>query len=432
MRCLLRLRPAINLGKTMSTIGIVGAGISGVHLALRLQQLGVDTTLYAERAPDEHRAARPVNLVARFGQTQDRERVLDVDHFPDRLVPRARFVVGNELEVQFWGEFSQAWSYVDFRIYIPELVETYQRRGGRVVIEPVDAARARELANRHELMVISSGGRSMAELFPRDPTRSPFTTPQRRLLAMMVRGVDYLEPFSTDSYLLPGAGEIYFPPFYTFGGHVNAFLIEAVPGGPLESVTRMSYPDDPTLFKRTLLELFATHAPSLRERINEREFDLTRPIDYLQGAITPVVRRGWAPLGQGRCAVAIGDAWVLNDPVTGQGANLGSRCAFLLANAISAATRFDESFCRSVESTMWESAAQPATNLNNAFLAPLPPHAGTLFAAAASNQRVANAFVDLFSDPAAALAALSSPAETEAFVGRLTEPRPVAFDLASL
>jgi 2-polyprenyl-6-methoxyphenol hydroxylase-like FAD-dependent oxidoreductase len=249
---------------------------------------------------------------------------------------------------------------------------------------------------------------------------------------MIVRGVEHLEPFASDSYLLPGLGEIYFPPFYTFGGQLNAFLIEAVPGGPFDEVTRMSYPDDPGLFKRTLLDLFATHAPALRERVNDREFDLTRPIDYLQGAITPVVRKGWAPLGQGRFAVAVGDAWVLNDPVTGQGANLGSRCAFLLADAISAAARFDEQFCRSAESTMWITAAQAATTFNNAFLEPLPRHARELFTAAASDQRVANGVVDLFNDAATALAALSSPADTEAFVARLTEPAPNPRDLATL
>jgi 2-polyprenyl-6-methoxyphenol hydroxylase-like FAD-dependent oxidoreductase len=408
----------------METIGVVGAGISGVHLALRLQQLGVSTTLYAERTPDEHRAARPVNLVARYGQTGVRERALHVDHFPDRPVPRVRLTVGGEDGLRFCGELGQPWRFVDFRIYIPQLVETYQRRGGQLVIEPVDAARAHELAARHELMVISSGSRSMAELFPRDPTRSPFTEPRRRLLAMMVTGVSYLEPFSNDIHFLPGVGELFFPPFYTFGGQLNALLMEAIPGGPFEPLTRMSYPDDPTLFKRTLLDVFATHVPSVRERIDDSEFDLARPIDYLQGAITPVARRGWARLGDSRCAVAIGDAWVLNDPLTGQGANLGSRCAFLLADAIATAPKFDEQFCRTVEASMWESAAQPATNMTNAFLTPWPPHVGSLLAAAAEQQRVANAFVDLFDDPPAALSTLSSPTATEAFLSRLSESKP--------
>jgi hypothetical protein len=35
------------------------------------------------------------------------------------------------------------------------------------------------------------------------------------------------------------------------------------------------------------------------------------------------VRAGWAALPGGKYAMAMGDAWVVNDPVTGQGANLG-------------------------------------------------------------------------------------------------------------
>ncbi|MFI7227822.1 NAD(P)-binding protein [Nonomuraea angiospora] len=35
----------------MAGIGIVGAGISGLTLALRLQQLGVEATLYSEQDP---------------------------------------------------------------------------------------------------------------------------------------------------------------------------------------------------------------------------------------------------------------------------------------------------------------------------------------------------------------------------------------------
>jgi 2-polyprenyl-6-methoxyphenol hydroxylase-like FAD-dependent oxidoreductase len=407
----------------MSTIGIIGAGISGLHLALRLQQLGVDTTLYAPRTPDEHRAARPVNLVARYGHTQIREQNLNVNHLPGQPIPRVQFTVGGEPAIRFNGQLEQPWSWLDFRIYLPELLETYQRRGGHVVIKPVDATRTHELAVHHELTVIASGDRSMAELFPRDPARSPFTEPQRRLLAMMVHGVHHLDEFAHDAHFLPTVGEIYFPPFYTFAGQVNAFLIEAVPGGPLEAITRMSYPDDPPRFKRTLLELFATHAPTVRERIDEREFDLTRPIDYLQGSITPVVRRGWVKLDDSHCAIAIGDAWILNDPVAGQGANLGSRCAFLLAEQIAAASTFDEPFCRRVESLMWHSAARPATELNNAFLTPLPPHVAELLAAAATHQPVADAFVDLFNDPPSAITALSSPAGTQAFLDPLTQQR---------
>jgi 2-polyprenyl-6-methoxyphenol hydroxylase-like FAD-dependent oxidoreductase len=150
---------------------------------------------------------------------------------------------------------------------------------------------------------------------------------------------------------------------------------------------------------------------------DERLFGPARPIDILQGAITPAVRRTWAPVGAGRYAVALGDAWVLNDPIAGQGANLGSRCAFVLADAILTASGFDELFCRRVEALMWE-AARPVTEWSNAFLEPPSTHGLELLAAAAADQRVADEFIDRFDDPPAMWAILSSPEGTAEFLER--------------
>lgn len=404
----------------MDSVGIVGAGISGLHLALRLQQAGVDTTLYAEHGPDEQRAAPPVNFVARFGRTRARERSLGLSAFLDRVVPRIQVTVEAADAPAFCGELSDPLSFVDFRIYLPALMETYQRRGGRMLVGPVDHTRARELSRDHDLLVVSSGRRSMGELFPRDPARSTLTEPKRRLLGAVLQGVRCREPFGHDIHLVPGVGEIFQAPFYTFDGERTALLIEAIPGGPLEPMARMSFQDDPDRFERSLLQTLARYAPSVRERVDdERAFGLTRPIDLLQGAITPTVRRTWAAVGEGRYAIALGDAWVLNDPVAGQGANLGSQCAFILADAILAASSVDEPFCQWVDALMWE-AARPVTEWSNAFLEPPTAHGRELLAAAAADQRVADAFIDGFDDPPAMWASLSSPEGTAAFLGRFT------------
>ncbi|MEU4744750.1 monooxygenase, partial [Actinosynnema sp. NPDC023658] len=63
------------------SIGIIGAGISGLHLALRLRQLGIDATLYSARTPEDLRGGPPPNLVTRLGSTRTREEVLGVDHW---------------------------------------------------------------------------------------------------------------------------------------------------------------------------------------------------------------------------------------------------------------------------------------------------------------------------------------------------------------
>ncbi|MGH3914374.1 MAG: styrene monooxygenase/indole monooxygenase family protein [Pseudonocardiaceae bacterium] len=407
----------------MVDIGIVGAGISGLHLALRLQQLGVGTTLYAEQGPDQLRVSRPPNLVGRFEQTRARERALGVSRWdlPGSGLFCIHFTVQADPGLSFCGLLSRPFSAVDFRIYLPHLLEDYECRGGRVVLGSVDSRGVACLAERHDLMVVTAGGRSMAGLFERDPERSPYTAPQRQVCGGMFLGMAYTEPLGLAYHVIPGVGEIFNFPFYSFGGRITGMTFESVPGGPLEVLTQLPYDAGSDEFERTVLDLLARYAPSSRERIDERLFTLTRPIDWMRGTITPVVRRGWAALGEDRYAVAIGDAWVLNDPVAGQGANLGSSCAFVLAEAIVNAARFDEGFCHAVVERMWD-IARPVTEWSNAFLQPPPPHAMRLLAAAATDQRVADKLIDNWNDPTAAWAAFASPAGAAAFLRCLGTP----------
>lgn len=93
----------------MPDIGIVGAGISGLHLALRLQQAGVTTTLYAERGPEGMAAGPPPNLAVRFEHTRARERELGVAPWdsPEYSMSGATFSAHGEPSLRFWGRMSQ-------------------------------------------------------------------------------------------------------------------------------------------------------------------------------------------------------------------------------------------------------------------------------------------------------------------------------------
>lgn len=93
----------------MPDIGIVGAGISGLHLALRLQQAGVTTTLYAERSPEAMAAGPPPNLAVRFEHTRARERELGVAPWdsPEYSMSGATFSAHGEPSLRFWGRMSQ-------------------------------------------------------------------------------------------------------------------------------------------------------------------------------------------------------------------------------------------------------------------------------------------------------------------------------------
>jgi hypothetical protein len=114
--------------------------------------------------------------------------------------------------------------------------------------------------------------------------------------------------------------------------------------------------------------------------------------------------------------VALGDAHVLNDPITGQGANTASHAAWVLGEAIrNGGATFDEAFCRRVEQQIW-AYAQPVTEACNARLRPAPAHAVELFEAAAHHKAIADAHANGFNHPHAFWEIQSSPERTAAFL----------------
>ena len=407
----------------MGRIAIAGAGISGLTLALRLQQLGVETTLWTDRTPDQIRAGRLLNLVARFEPTLARERALGVNHwdFPDFAMVSAHVdVVGTP--IAFRGDLDQPARFVDFRIYLARLLEDYAERGGRVVVDPAPVAGALAAGSDHALVVVA-GGRESSSVFPRDPVRSPYDAPQRVLCAGTFRGIAFPDPLGLSFNISPGAGEVFQSPIFSFDGRVSGVLFEGIPGGPFERLVHMRYEDDPVAFEAEVLRLFRDHAPSVYDRVEKAEFGLTRPVDLLQGAITPTVRRTWVRQDSGTYAIAVGDAWVVNDPLTGQGANLGSHCAWVLADAIVADGVYDELFCRLVEERMWQMAG-PVTEWSNAFLQPPPEHVLELLGAATADKAVADALIGGFADPQAMWRRLATPERAATFLASIRPGEP--------
>jgi 2-polyprenyl-6-methoxyphenol hydroxylase-like FAD-dependent oxidoreductase len=206
----------------------------------------------------------------------------------------------------------------------------------------------------------------------------------------------------------PRPGEIFQVCFHSFDGPVSAIAVEGIPGGPLAALAHLDRDADPTGFDAAVLKIIQEHAPSLRERIDTATFGLTRPRDLLQGQITPVVRRVWAEVN-GTYAIALGDAWITHDPIAAQGANLGSRCAFLLGELITTSLSYDQQFCLEVERKMGELALAP-TALSLAMLEPPGPELNHLLARAATDPAVADRFADGFAHPNALIASLNPAA----------------------
>jgi 2-polyprenyl-6-methoxyphenol hydroxylase-like FAD-dependent oxidoreductase len=113
--------------------------------------------------------------------------------------------------------------------------------------------------------------------------------------------------------------------------------------------------------------------------------------------------------------VAIGDAWITNDPLAAQGANLGSHCAWVAAEAIARARTFDARLGAEIESAMWDFAG-PVTAFSNALLEPPARHVLKLMSAAAGDRVVADAFASAFADPVHAGGLFADPAAVDRLI----------------
>jgi hypothetical protein len=269
------------------------------------------------------------------------------------------------------------------------------------------------LASGHDLAVVAVGRGSVPQLFPVDPARSPYSEPQRLVFAGLFEGLALPEPFGVSFNIDPGVGEIFQMPLVTDTGLGTNILIDAVPGGPLAGL--VSGPVEDETFIARLRQALSIHAPAIADRVDRKTFRLRGRLDYIQGALTPAVRRAHAVLPSGTLALAVGDAWITNDPLAAQGANLGSHCAWVAADAIAAGGPFDSRFCAHVEDTMWEFAG-PVTAFSNGLLQPPLPHVVRMITAAASNPIVANAFASGFADPVQTAAMLANPDAVDQFL----------------
>jgi hypothetical protein len=337
----------------------------------------VSATIYTAKTPAEHLAARLTNVVCRSGTTRARERALGVDFWDAAAPDLEQFVVtiNGPRPLMFSGALNPTTHVVDMRIYWARLLEEFAHRGGSLVFRMLDAGDVEELSARHDLVVVASGRGALSNLFPRLLEHSPFQSPQRLVLAALFRGIAYPKPLAFQAIVNRGHGEILDFPLFSFEPGLTALGMEAAPGGAfgvLSRFHRSRFDEQRAEFEATVLALLRDYAPSVYARIDTKRFAVARPLDIGYAAITPIVRRGYARLSNGRTVLALGDVHITMDPVTGQGANKASHAAFVAGAAICESTVFDEDFCAQVSQQMCEHAL-PVSDACNARLMPPTP-----------------------------------------------------------
>ncbi|MFF1902795.1 styrene monooxygenase/indole monooxygenase family protein [Kitasatospora sp. NPDC058218] len=417
----------------MRRIAVVGAGQAGLQLALGLLAGGYGVTLVAARTAAQVRGGPVLSTQAMFGPALRIERAAGLDEWAGEApaVSSVRSVLAAPPGVralEFTMTLDEPAQSVDQRLKTARWLELVAERGGRVECRTLDRAGLRELAERHELTVVAAGRGELAGIFERDARRSPHDAPQRALSCLYVHGVGSPDPATEPSarmHALPGLGELYLQPALTLSGPCAILLWEAVPGGPLDC-----FPDrpGPAAQLARIREVLGAYLPWEAELWSAAE-----PTDAgagLYGALTPTVRRPVARLDGGAGDVhvlGIGDAVVLNDPITGQGANSAARAADAYLRAITerGGAPFTPEWMHDTFERFWRRHARHTVDFTATMLA-MPDHLQGVFAAAAEHPAVARRLANTYAEPDDYAAWLATPESTAAYlasVGR-DEDRP--------
>jgi 2-polyprenyl-6-methoxyphenol hydroxylase-like FAD-dependent oxidoreductase len=405
-------------------IAIVGGGTGGLHLGLYLQKRGIHATLHTDRRPEELARMRLLNTVAHHSATVAREGELGVNHWPtEQFGYTCHFHhFGGEQPLFFRGDFKSPSRAVDYRVYLPRLLQDFEDRGGRIEYGELQAGDVVRIAAAADLVVVCTGKGPLGQMFQHDAAHSPFDRPQRMLCVGLYQGVAEEPTRGVTMSVSPGHGELIDIPTLTFGGMAHALLMENVPGGDMEILARLRYDDHPQNFLDTVLEKVAKHHPTVFRRIDRKNFDLANgPNDLLQGGVTPTVRHGHASLGGGKFAVALGDVQTVVDPLCGQGANMASYAAFVLGEEIVRQSVYDERFCEIVDARRRDRILG-AARWTNMFLQPPTPELMQLIGTMSQDRALCDEFTDNFNRPEEQWNRLASPQRILSWISERRAP----------
>lgn len=417
----------------MRSIAIIGAGESGAQLALGLQREGYAVTLFSDRSAAQIRAGKVTSSQCMFSTALDAEAQMGTTPQVTGAAPpitSIRVHVAREGEAIEWeASLDGPARSIDQRIKSAHWIDRFIAAGGDFRIEKVTPRMLEELSRGYELVIVSTGKGEIGQVFPRDKAKSPFDRPQR------VLALNYVTPGEEDDggaaaavrmSMAPGVGEFFTFPGLTVSGPCRMMVFEGVVGGPLDCWTGVVSPEA-QLAKS--LEVLREHFPHEADAF--RNAKLTDDGATLLGRITPTVRSAVAELGNGRLVFGLGDAVVLNDPLTGQGSNNATLAAKYYLDSIVRRGRqpFDREWMERTFDEFWRGWGQWSVAWTNDMLKPRRDHQVTLLKEAAEHPALAASIVAGFDDPRTSYPWWFDPTAAADFMQARKEEDSAAFDV---
>ncbi|GAA1283593.1 styrene monooxygenase/indole monooxygenase family protein [Saccharothrix xinjiangensis] len=371
-------------------------------LSAAMLRAGWRVSLCSDRTVEDLLADRGRPTACLFGDQVEYEAELGLDFWPE--APRMRRI---HLDL-CTGDRGVAFAVdaplrkpalaVDQRLKFSRGLREVGGRGAAVTVGAVTEADLEDLAASHDLVVVTAGNRALTSLFEPDPVRCVHTEPQRKLFMVNVHGYDLgARPEHREGVFsfLPGTVEVFWVPFHDRDvGESRSIVLEAAPGGRADRFCGVTSADEGLAVLKGLVDELLPHESAFL-----RPARPTNPVTWIKGEVLPVVRRPVAVLPSGRHVLGLGDAVVLNDPLTGQGANNATRMARFFAEELVAfdgpytagwlTERFDE----------WWERGRYANEFTNGMLAPLTPARKELILAASRHPGIAERLWEGFNDP---------------------------------
>jgi hypothetical protein len=398
-------QPAVNLKARNNRIAIIGAGQSGLQLGIGLLSHNFSVSLFSNRSAEEILAGKILSSQVMMHSAIECEKLLGLDYW-DGIAPVNQSVTLSLLlpdnlqrVFQWQGKTSKPFHSVDQRLKFSKWIDGFKEMGGNLYVQDVKPKSLNAISDEHELTIIATGKGELSALFPRDPERSCFDKPQRRLFCIYLKNVKPSEdPRGVRAVLLPGIGEYFTTPGLTLNNQeCEMVLIEGINDSPFDCWQDIA---DINQHAEKLISLLKQFIPWEYERFIDAE-----PTDQqaaLVGAYTPTVRSPCFKLENNKYVFGMGDTLVLNDPIAGQGANNAAKAAYIYMQSIinRGDLPFDSGWMHETFDDFWYKYGKWSTNLSNLLLLPPPPHVVNLLSEAANSQLLANRLADAFNNPA--------------------------------
>jgi 2-polyprenyl-6-methoxyphenol hydroxylase-like FAD-dependent oxidoreductase len=399
------------VGWRMRKIAIVGAGQGGLVLGHALLAHGYHVTIVTNRQPADIAAGRILSNQCMWHDALEIERSLGLALWDDRCPPIPGFDTavldtGGRVQHRFIAPLSHPGQSIDQRLKFPTWIELFIRKGGSVEYLDVEFAVLEQLTAENDLVVLAAGRgkHAMKGYFETDASRTISQRPERQGASIHVTGREPDRSHTPELegwVVIPQVGEFWIIPTLTVHGPGHIVCLQGVPGGPLDTWSGLK--DGPAHLE-TMLAILRTWLPEEAERC--RNIRLVDPLAWLSGGAVSTVTHPVQRLPSGRYVVAMGDSFVLNDPISQQGSNNATHAAYLYAQQIVARNEkpFDAAWMTELTEQYWN-YARWSVELTRLYLTPTPAF-HHCFKLAATSPETARSLADSNNDVSGFLKAL--------------------------